>query len=396
VQKHGGDDSQAQESHRFREAAIKDARILFLVSCSNHKIQGGTQYYGTEDTILKSLPKDERRYLIESRRKSLDHIRGGGFTRNGKRIIELPYNAGLVAGIDFGGQESASLLPAWKRYRGRLYREIPDNTWATRIQGALIFSGLYGLLIPEEPIQLYSLHLRDSSLISNIWASGIALVLLEYASRNNIDIIVDCLGENLYRNVFDWQYLSSEIRVLHAFGAQNAGPAVLTAIGNFLATAGLVSDPETICKILFAQGEFKTPYERLYFLEKPEYVARLGLPEEDDQSSRVDESRQVPVTEKPSEIVDMDRRHGIDITFSYKVLGEWGELPDEVRKKVLRILTQFILNPGDPGAKAEKLTKDGKPIYRLRIDKAYRMHLEKEKNVLVLRAIGAHRLEGIG
>ena len=334
--------------------------------------------------------------MLESRKAALAHIQRGGFTRYGKRIVDLPYNTGLVEGMDFGGTERALYLPARTRYIGRLYKEIPDDVWASRAQGILIFSVLYGLLLPEEPIQLYSLHLKDSGLISRIWESGITLTLLEYALKNGFDLVVDCLGESLYRDVFDWDYLSSKIKALHAYGDQNAGPPVLPAIGSFLATTGLVSEQERVMEVLLERGKHQTPYENIYFISRPEDAAQLGLPIEEERVSVVNEDKKVPLRDKPLEIIDLDKRHGVDIRFSYRVLGEWKELPDEVRKKVLRILMQFILDTGNQGARAEKLVKDGVTIYRLRIDRTYRMHLERRNNILIIRAIGAHRLEGIG
>ena len=374
---------------------VMEKSILVLVSCSNHKLRGGIERYDSKNTVGNSLASEARGYLLESRKAAIDHIRRGGFTRHGKRIIDLPYNADLRMSADFGGNEKGIFLSAHERYAGRLYKEISDDSWSTRSQDVLVLSGLYGLLTPEEPIQRYSLHLADSRMISDIWEGGLTLVLGEYVRKKRIAIVVDCLAEDLYRNVIDWTYLKEFVEIFHAFGDQNAGPSVLTAIGYFLARAGLASNEKDLLSILNNERGYATPYEKLCFLKDREDAARLGLPLEDEDSFRANERKRVPLAEKPSEIVEIDKGHGIDIKFAYKVLEQWKELPGEVRGKVLRILTQFALNPGHPGVRAEIIKKGGETFFRICIDRAYRIHLEIEGKALTIRAIGPHRLEGI-
>jgi len=369
--------------------------IILLVSCSNHKLQGGTEYYDSMNTVRSSLGKEDKSYLLESRKAAIDHIRRGGFTRHGKRIIDLPYNADLRVSEDFGGNEKGLFLPAYKRYTGRLYKEIPDDSWKTRTQDVLILSGLYGLLTPEEPIQRYSLHLADSRIISDIWENGLTILLAEYVRKNNLATIVDCLGENLYRNLIDWKYLKEFAEVFHAFGNQNAGPSVLTAIGYFLSKAGLATNEKDFLSLINNECGYETPYEKLCFLKNREEAAGLGLPLENENIFRSNERKRIPLAEKPSEIFELDRRHGISINFSNKALDQWKELPGEVRDKVLRILIQFALKPGHPGVRPEIIKKGSETFFRIRIDRAYRIHLEKEGKALFIRAIGPHRLEGI-
>jgi len=49
--------------------------ILFLVSCSNHKLQGGVERYDSKDTVGSSLLPEDKSFLLESRKAAIDHIR---------------------------------------------------------------------------------------------------------------------------------------------------------------------------------------------------------------------------------------------------------------------------------------------------------------------------------
>ena len=87
------------------------------------------------------------------------------------------------------------------------------------------------------------------------------------------------------------------------------------------------------------------------------------------------------------------------MNFTFKSLQEYAELPKEVRAKVPKAILNYIRNPGHPRLKVKKVSKLGPNVYRFRIDPKYRIHLEKKgekKSSLIIRAIGGHRLEGIG
>lgn len=56
------------------------------------------------------------------------------------------------------------LLPAWQRYAGTMYREMRDELLAYIRAGghAVIISGGYGLLLPDEPIGFYDARFHIS------------------------------------------------------------------------------------------------------------------------------------------------------------------------------------------------------------------------------------------
>ncbi len=78
----------------------------------------------------------------------------------------------------------------------------------------------------------------------------------------------ELLGEGAYRRVFDWSKLPN-VEVLHVFGEQNAGPAVLPALGWWL-NAQLTSLPEDLMG--YGDGDtLRTPME-------PLRLSATGLP----------------------------------------------------------------------------------------------------------------------
>ncbi len=372
------------------------AHLLFIICCSNAKIGGGSPEYDDSRSFLRELSSASRNNLIGCRQAILDHIRQGGGTRQGKRLHELPYNRNLRQAQDFGGSEKGEFLPARSRYAGRAYSEITESSWENRQHQVLIFSGLYGLVSPEEPIQRYSLDLGDSSITLSVWSDTLTLLLAEYAKRNEVECIIDGLGDENYRDAIDWAYLGGFAEVTHIFGSQNAGPAVLRAIGHFLGSSGLGGETDYL-KSLFSSGQaFPTKYESLYFLRTIDDARILGLPLMEGTAIQTKDLRDSPSPSVPLELQDVaqDRAHYIEITC--RALDQWKELPAEIRGKIPKTLSQFITNPLIPGLGAEKVrTKQGE-LTRIRINDGYRIHLSTERDKVIVRGIGPHRLMGIG
>ena len=82
----------------------------------------------------------------------------------GNLLSEHNFNRALNKGTDFGGHHTADYLPAVHRYDGRFFLALGTDG-RKNLDGSrhhtLFLSGLYGLLCPSEPIQLYSCPLRD-------------------------------------------------------------------------------------------------------------------------------------------------------------------------------------------------------------------------------------------
>ena len=138
-------------------------------------------------------------------------------------------------------------MPAMVRYRGRFYRELDPEGLGVLDESShhwLIVSALYGILTPEEPIQRYSCHTLDDAEITEIWTKGglLTSLLLEYVRVFQVGLIVNLMADASYHDIFNWERVSKRTRVLWAFGAQNAGPGLLSALG-FLVRDRLLQIP---------------------------------------------------------------------------------------------------------------------------------------------------------
>lgn len=150
-------------------------------------------------------------------------------------------------------------MPAMVRYRGRFYRELDPEGLGGLGESPhhwLIVSTLYGFLTPKEPIQRYSCHTLDDAKIAEIWTKDglLTSVLLEYVRVFQVGLIVNLMADASYRDLFNWGRVSKHARVLWAFGAQNAGPGLLAALG-FLVRDRLLRIP---ARDLVGIGEHET------------------------------------------------------------------------------------------------------------------------------------------
>ena len=99
----------------------------------------------------------------------------------------------------------------------------------------LFLSGLYGLLRPTEPIQLYSCPLEPR--ISELWREELLLteILLEYIDHFQIGRIIDLTAIDVYRQMIDWERIAeTRTDILHCFHVMAAGESALTWFGMLL------------------------------------------------------------------------------------------------------------------------------------------------------------------
>jgi len=383
----------------MNKSIYKKSKILYLITCSNHKQKGGHGEYYKSSSLINLLDKKTGQDLLEFRELVLAHIKDGSFSRAGKRLVDLPYNSGLVEGPDFGGNKNGKYLQAKKRYIGRLYREISEESWIKRKHHVLILSGLYGVLTPEEYIQLYSLHTKDSQIIFDIWENELTEILIRYIKLFSINIVIDLTAENLYRRLINWYIIKQSARVYHAFGDQNVGSSLLESIGSFLEFKGLMGDESELTNLFRYEDFFKTRYEKLLFLSDISDVRKKGLPKEEISEQERKKDDFVPTQNNPLEFKELSVSGKPDIVFSFKTLGQFNELPKKVKTKVPKTIVKYIKNPKDPGLGTEKFTKNGETLIRCRIDLKYRIHfdpVDSKESKLIIRAIGPHKLEGVG
>ena len=179
------------------------------------------------------------------------------------------------------GHRAASFLPALDRYQGRFYQALgPDRKQrvAESRHHFLLLSGLYGLLRPLEPIQLYSCPLKYQ--IAEIWDGDELLtdILCKYIRNQGIAKVIDLTAMDAYRKLIDWSRVArSGVEVLHAADSMAAGDYALTSFGRLLASDLLQRTEDEIVNL--GHGS------RLdSMVLQSTAVERKGLPSEFDRS----------------------------------------------------------------------------------------------------------------
>ena len=215
--------------------------VLFLTICSLNKSGGGEPAYDEGAAITSVLPQDLKAQLLERREAARQLVTGDAALEwQGVPLSELDFNRGLNRGVDFGGCRTAVYLPAVHRYDGRFFHALgADGRKKLAESGhhTLFLSGLYGLLRPSEPIQLYSCPL--SAQVAELWDSDSLLtkLLCEYIERCNIEKIFDLTAVDAYRRLIDWRQVEDTgAEVLHCFDAMAAGDYALISFGQVLAS----------------------------------------------------------------------------------------------------------------------------------------------------------------
>ena len=128
------------------------------------------------------------------------------FDWQGTSVSELEFNQELSSGKDLGGRHDAVYMPALDRYEGRFFQALGTAGKRRLMESGhytLFLSGLYGLLRPTEPIQLYSCPLAPQ--IAERWREGALLtdVLCEYIHRFGIARIIDLTAIDAYRQLIE-------------------------------------------------------------------------------------------------------------------------------------------------------------------------------------------------
>ncbi|NLB00113.1 MAG: peroxide stress protein YaaA [Methanomicrobiales archaeon] len=217
--------------------------VLFLTICSFRKAEEGFPYYNDEDTICARHLPDRCTQLVFRRREVFDTLDHGRIFFDKANQKGHPYNRNLVRSRDFGGSEEGFYLPALWRYEGRFYQSLNVRGKKAVLNSEhhfLILSGLYGIITPVDPVQLYSIPLYDDDPVQRIWRDDDFLtnVLFDYVRSRGIRRIFDFTGIYYYRDLINWQRFKGMIEesgiecdVLHVFSPVGAGDNALSAFG---------------------------------------------------------------------------------------------------------------------------------------------------------------------
>lgn len=244
--------------------------VLFLTVCSLTKASGGAPAYDEGLAITSLLPSKLKTRLLERREEARLLVRGErDMDWQGIPLSELEFNRDLTGGADFGGRRNAAYLPAVYRYDGRFFQALGNEGRGKIAEGeypTLFLSGLYGLLLPTDPVQLYSCPLSDQ--ISELWRSDSLLteILCEYIKRRDIARIFDLTAIEGYSQLIDWTRIAdTQTEVLHCADSMAKGDYALTSFGRLMRTTMLdMSEnelidiqPETIIETVeFAPHEY--------------------------------------------------------------------------------------------------------------------------------------------
>ncbi len=215
------------------------SRVLFVSICSLTKAAGGDDGYDAHHAVVTGLNPRLARRLLWHRERALKLVQSASDVKwQGVALPELEYNRDLCRGSEFGGDGRARYLPAAERYQGRFFLGLgPDGLRALRASRhhMLLLSGLYGVLRPFEPIQLYSCPLDAS--IAQLWREENVLtdIVSDYVVREGIERIVDLTAIDAYRRLIDWDEVSGYgVQVLHCFHAMGAGDYALIPFGKVM------------------------------------------------------------------------------------------------------------------------------------------------------------------
>ena len=214
--------------------------VLFLTNCSLTKASGGSAEYDEGQAITSVLPNSLGDRLHERRASIFQLVKNASdFYWQGTPVSELAFNQELASGPDLGGRHTATYLPALDRYQGRFFKALGVEGKQRLVESehhTLFLSGLYGLLRPMEPIQLYSCPLDPP--VAERWRKNDLLTeaLCEYVERFGIALIVDLTAIDAYRRLIDWNKVAeTQTDVLHCFDVMAAGESALVFFGECMA-----------------------------------------------------------------------------------------------------------------------------------------------------------------
>jgi len=341
---------------------MRQSKVLIITICSNEKTKGGEFYRRESPSILKIIPEHAGK-IIQARTNAFELVQSGVVGRDGIKLNELPFNSRLVCGPEFGGKSSGSTqyMQALDRYDGRFYKALKSgdkNIIEESPHHLLIISALYGLVLPDELIQCYSCTIDDSPELASIWTDGnfLTSIVLAYMNKFNIDTVFDLTAQESYRRLLQWERMAKKANVLHVFGEQLVGPALLFTLGK-LAKEELLFKTEGDIKSIEPNEKKFVGNDRLIFTKEP--FPPPGFPKEgenkpNEQSLHTQEGKpRIPAAEElkdniggekeEEEILLLDHIREIRVTSGGhntifgKTIDNIKDLPEEIREVIREI-----------------------------------------------------------
>ena len=228
---------------------------LFLLISSGTKVKDSGYFSGYQPETAVALHLTSTAALLYDTRDAARCLMES-VTYHGESLATSPSNRELAQGPDFGGDAPARYCPALHLYAGRFYKMGLGDEGIHRLfdsgSHALILSGLYGVVAPEESLQLYECPLEDISAFSALWRKDNLLtkMLLDYCRTCGIETVVDLTADSSYRHLIVWDLLNQAgIRALHAHHNEFVGDAALPVLGAWMANRLLLMTDEDFSAI---------------------------------------------------------------------------------------------------------------------------------------------------
>ena len=237
-------------------------RTLLVLSCSHEKRQGGERFDADRRSFRNLLSHDVEEDFLSKKRAILKMLQGGpprlyNRDQKGGYCDERESNQRLELGPDFGGRDVGAQIyfPACERYTGRFFSKLKnkDSAFWDALPGqfveVILISGLYGILLWDEPIQEYDCHFADHAegepdqTVRRCWDTLLTSAVCDFlrnmnqSSRVPITRVYDLLSEESYQLVLDWNKIAScDVKVFHRIFKNSAGPDILSSLATILAT----------------------------------------------------------------------------------------------------------------------------------------------------------------
>lgn len=220
------------------------SNILIVTLGSLHQLEGGTDVFKEQDSVLSRLPADSQSELIDKRARAFRWLKKDKTAQwQGIPITDHEYNKQLVCGREFGGNDKGALyLPALERFRGEFYLALEAEGRQAASQSQhhiLLLCGLYGVSALKEPIQRYNCPVRKDLGCYDIWTRDddtTTNILLSYIEHNKIARVLNLAATGSWRGLVAWPTIHDRLRgnVLHCFSAVGAGDDALIPFGRLM------------------------------------------------------------------------------------------------------------------------------------------------------------------
>lgn len=234
--------------------------VLFLSICSLTKSRENRLEPYNKKWSITSRIKNEgvKKRLFQARSNSYRLHKEDDLKNYDQLIGQHPFNQDLKRGPEFLGNAKSPMLCAVERYVGRFFAGVKDDHTPYTIKDqclrsihhTLIISGLYGLLTPNEQIQLYESPLEDIQKIQEFWKKEDILtdILIEYITSQKISCLIDLTSQNAYQNLIRWPKVCSVdgLQVLHCYSSTGPGSDQLRDFGILMYDYLLKAKPEEI------------------------------------------------------------------------------------------------------------------------------------------------------